>query len=51
VECVRVFLGKPEVNGPLVTPRHRLEDNIEIDFRDIGLGDVDWIHLAQDWYQ
>jgi hypothetical protein len=24
------------------------EDNIKIDLREIGFGDVDWIHLAQD---
>jgi hypothetical protein len=29
-------------------PRRRREDNIKIDLREIGFGDVDWIHLAQD---
>jgi hypothetical protein len=24
------------------------EDNIKMDHREIGFGDVDWIHLAQD---
>jgi hypothetical protein len=24
------------------------EDNIKMDLREIGSGDVDWIHLAQD---
>jgi hypothetical protein len=48
VECIQSFLGKPEVKTPLGRPRHRLEDNIEIDFREIGLGDVDLIPLAQD---
>jgi hypothetical protein len=23
-----------------------MEDNIKMDFREIGCGDVDWIHLA-----
>jgi hypothetical protein len=23
-------------------------DNIKMDFREIGFGDADWIHLAQD---
>jgi hypothetical protein len=27
---------------------HRWEDNIKIDLREIGFGDVDWINLAQD---
>jgi hypothetical protein len=25
-----------------------MEDNIKMDHREIGCGDVDWIHLAQD---
>jgi hypothetical protein len=29
-------------------PRHRSEDNITIDLREIGLGGMDWIHLGQD---
>jgi hypothetical protein len=29
-------------------PRHRWEDNIKMNLREVGLGDVDWIHLAQD---
>jgi hypothetical protein len=33
---------------PLGRPRRRWEDNIEMDHREIGFGDVDWIHLAQD---
>jgi hypothetical protein len=24
------------------------EDNVKMDLREIGLGDVDWIHFAQD---
>jgi hypothetical protein len=29
-------------------PRRRCEDNIKMDLRGIGFGDVDWINLAQD---
>jgi hypothetical protein len=29
-------------------PRRRWEDGIRMDLRDIGLGGVDWIRLAQD---
>jgi hypothetical protein len=29
-------------------PRSRWEDNIKMDLGEIGFGDVDWIHLAQD---
>jgi hypothetical protein len=27
---------------------YTFEDNIKMDFREIGFGDVDWIHWAQD---
>jgi hypothetical protein len=33
---------------PLGRPRRRWEDNIKMDLREIGFGDVDWTHLAQD---
>jgi hypothetical protein len=29
-------------------PRHRWEDNIKIDLREIGINGVNWIWLAQD---
>ncbi|KAJ4426778.1 hypothetical protein ANN_26577 [Periplaneta americana] len=29
-------------------PRHRWEDNIKIDLREVGYDDTDWIYLAQD---
>jgi hypothetical protein len=43
-------VGKPEGKRPLGRPRRRWEDNtsIKMDFRAIGWGDMDWIHLAQD---
>jgi hypothetical protein len=31
--------------------RRRWEDNIKMDFREIGWGDMDWIDLAQDMHQ
>jgi hypothetical protein len=33
---------------PLGKPRRRLENNIKMDLRNIGLGGVGWINLAQD---
>jgi hypothetical protein len=44
----KVLMGKPEGKRPLERPRHRWEDGIRIDLREIGLGSVDWIQLAQD---
>jgi hypothetical protein len=39
----RVLEEKPEGKRPLVRPRHRWEDGIRMDLREIGLGGVDWI--------
>jgi hypothetical protein len=44
----KVLAGKPEGKRPLETPRHRWEDGIRMYLREIGLGGVDWIRLAQD---
>jgi hypothetical protein len=44
----KVLMGKPEGKRPLGRPRRRWEDWIRMDLREIGLGDVDWIRLAQD---
>jgi hypothetical protein len=32
---------------PLGRPRRRWEDNIKMDFREIGIGGANWIRLAQ----
>jgi hypothetical protein len=39
----KVLVGKPEGKRPLGRPRHRWEDGIRMDLKDIGLGGVDWI--------
>jgi hypothetical protein len=39
---------KPEGKRPLGRPRLRWEDNIRMDLRKIGCGDMNWIDLAQD---
>ena len=33
---------------PFARPRLRWEDNIEMDLREVGCGDMDWLELAQD---
>jgi hypothetical protein len=33
----RALVGKPEEKRPLERPRHRWEDNIKLDLREIGL--------------
>jgi hypothetical protein len=43
-----ILVGRPEGRRPLGRPRRRWEDNIKMDFREIGFRDVDWIHWTQD---
>jgi hypothetical protein len=47
-KAYKVLVGKPEGKRPLERPRHRWEDGIRMDLREIGLGCVDWIRLSQD---
>jgi hypothetical protein len=44
----RLLVGKPEGKRPLGRPRRRWVDNIRMELGELGLGDVDWIGLAQD---
>jgi hypothetical protein len=44
----RVLVGKPEGKRPLGRPRRRGEDNIKMDFQEVGGGRGDWMELAQD---
>jgi hypothetical protein len=44
----RVLVGKPEGKRPLGRPRRRLEDNIKMDFQEVGGGRGDRMELAQD---
>ena len=44
----RDLVGKPDRRRPLGRPRHRWEDNIRMDLREVGCGCVDWMELAQD---
>ena len=44
----RVLVGKPEGKRPLGRPGRRWEDNIKMDFQEVGGGCEDWMELAQD---
>jgi len=44
----RVLVGKSEGKRLLARPRRRWEDNIKMDFQEMGFRVVDWIRLAQD---
>jgi hypothetical protein len=43
-----LLAGKPEIKRLLGRPRCRWVDNIRMDLREVGWGDVDWIGLAKD---
>jgi hypothetical protein len=44
----KIVVGKPEGKRPHGRLWRRWEDNIKIDLREVGFGDVDWTDLAQD---
>jgi hypothetical protein len=44
----KILVWRPEGRRPLGRPSRRWENNIEMDLREIGFGDMDWIHWAQD---
>jgi hypothetical protein len=44
----KILVGKPEGKRPLGRRRRRWDDGIRMDLREIGLGGVNWIRLAQD---
>jgi hypothetical protein len=44
----KVLVGRPEGKRPLGRPRHRWEDNIKLDLREIGIDGANWIQVAQD---
>jgi hypothetical protein len=46
----RVLVGNPEGKRPLGRPRRRWENNIKIDFQEVGRGG-DWMELARGSYR
>jgi hypothetical protein len=47
-DAYRILVGKPEGKRPLGRPTCKWVDNIKMDLRESGWGDIDWIDLAQD---
>ena len=45
---IQCLVGKPEGKKPPGRPRRRWEDNIKMDFQQVGCAGMDWIELAQD---
>ena len=44
----KILTGKPTGKRPLGRPRHRWEDNIRMDFEEIGINAGNWVDSAQD---
>jgi hypothetical protein len=44
----RILVGRPKWKRPLGSPRHRWEDNIKMDLREVEIDGENWIRLAQD---
>jgi hypothetical protein len=44
----RDLVGKPEGKKSLGRPRRRWEENIRVDFWEVGCGGMDWMELVQD---
>jgi hypothetical protein len=47
----RVLGRRPEGKRSLKRPRHRWEDSINLDLRELGFDGVNWVKLAQDRVQ
>jgi hypothetical protein len=44
----KVLIGKSEGRRPLTTYRHRWEDTIKTDLKEIGWEGAEWIYLNQE---
>jgi hypothetical protein len=44
----RILVGKPEGKRPLGRSRHKREDNIKMDLKEIGWGGMNWIDLTKE---
>jgi hypothetical protein len=50
-ECrsaLKILTGKPIGKRPLGRPRHKWEDNIRMDLREISINMRNWVNFAQD---
>jgi hypothetical protein len=43
-----ILVGKPEGSRPLGRPRRRWENNIKMDLREMGFGDVDLVSFGSE---
>ena len=47
-DACRVLVRKPEGKRPLERSRHRQNDNIKMDVKEIDRNSMEWVHLAWD---
>ena len=47
-ELSKLLIGKPTGKKPLGRPRHRWEDNIRMNFQQIGINASNWVDSTQD---
>jgi hypothetical protein len=50
IDVYKILVGKQERNRPFGRSRHRWQNNITMDLREIGWEGVDWMHLPRDRY-
>ena len=43
-----MLVGKPEGKRPLGRSRRRWDDNIKMDYQEMGCGNTDWMELCQE---
>jgi hypothetical protein len=48
INAYKIVVGKSEVKRPRGRPRHKWEDAIKLDIREVGWEGVYWMRLAQD---
>ena len=46
--ALRILTGKPKIKRPLGRARHRWEDKIRMNFKEIGVNTGSWGYLSQD---
>jgi hypothetical protein len=49
--CLHILVGRSKGTRPLGSHRHRWEDNIKLNLREIRIDGANWIQLAQDRVQ
>ena len=47
----KILTGTPTGKRPLGRPRHRWEDNIRMDFKEIGVNTRNWVESDQDYWK